>query len=531
MKSTIKTKRATITIVERTPIYVKNDRVLFRRIQEFREAAALAFKNNDAQHIEMYKQEIQKHRKLLKKFREQRFVFEVTLKKPFSEKPYKLEAFYDHNTHSAVNWKKFIKMAEGQAIHQARLSLKHIPETGHKLGTHFTMRHGSKTKGFTYFTEGNILKAHVLKNIKKLYDGKTPEAPRRYIGIELEFCAPIKEDNFAVKLFQAGIHKFAQLKQDGSLRPKDKENGYELAILLEESNYKKGLKKIIDVLTSVKAVVKERRCGLHVHVDMRRRDKDLVYNNLVACQYALLSVVDPGRYNNEFCRTVDTRKFPTEFTGDRHERYKTINAAAYYKYKTLEVRMHEGSVSFKEISNWVDLILKITNYSKRLKDDVTKLSLLQRRVKLNKSLYNYALERSCTWQIQNNDHTRVMRQDITHQEQLREARLLRRDQMERRRAAPETPVRPDMAQRLRDAVTETQNMFRTNATWGDVATTFAIPVATPATGATLTYTMNTVQAPYAPETDVALRELMNLAPPELDLDNEPDFDDDETEQE
>ena len=407
----IETDRARIKIVKILPINNKIDRIYYRDIVKYKKALVDATAANDQAMVAVYKSEIQKKRRILRANREQTYIFDIFLKK------YKVRKQIEMNFlcgSPRSEYAKFLKDAENRALTHYRNDLKQkispkVVNFGKKWAF---LRHGNKEKGYVFTEEGSILKAHVQKNMKMLSDNKYPVAQRRYVGIELEFCAPIREEQLAVKLFRNGIHKFAQLKNDGSLRPHEGETSFEIALLLEETTYKRDLKKVTSLLNEVKAVAKDRRCGLHVHIDMRRRNKDLVYNNLVACQYALLSVVDPNRYNNEFCRVVTGRKFPTEFTGDRAERYKTINAAAYYKYKTLEIRMHEGSVSFHEISHWVDLLLKVANYSKYLKNDVTKLPTLKTRLKLKKNLYEYALERSCSWQIQNNPNARNMREDI-----------------------------------------------------------------------------------------------------------------------
>lgn len=406
MIASINTKDALVEIVKIKPINNKHDKIYFRDIQNYKREIKNGIKEGNDNLVGLYKAEIIEKRRLLKKHRDQVYVFAVYLRK------YKSKHSIELSVQPEYNKKKVIKEAIDKALRAARSAFKHeaLPTAFGKKW--IFARLGTKEKGFVFQEEGSILKIHVQKNMKMLLDSKTPVAPRRYVGIEIEFCAPIKEEQLATKLFQKGIHKFAQLKHDGSLRPKEREYSYELALLLEEGSYKKNLKIVTSVLADVKAVAKDRRCGLHVHLDMRRRDKDLVYNNLVACQYALLSVVDPNRYNNEFCRVVTGRKFPTEFTGERVERYKTINAAAYYKFRTLEVRMHEGSVSFNEIRHWIDLLLKVANCSKYLKNDVTKLDVLKTRLKLKDKLYDYAIERSCSWQVQNNPNMVNMRDDI-----------------------------------------------------------------------------------------------------------------------
>lgn len=427
MSKIINTKRARIQIIhieDKTP--PQNLKRIFRNIKDLKAqlATMIALKEKKV-NIEFLRRDIQHQRSLYKikdSELQKKYTFSIFVHK--YQKEVQIALHYtpgawgkkkkeETNPHPLAQFKDFLNEAVNEAMRVLRRDLK--PRISmQRYGAAYIEKFGNKKVGTVNVQEMSVLKMHVQKNIKNLYDGKTPTTPKKYIGVELEFCAPIKEELFALKLFQHGIHKYAQLKQDGSLRPNKelKEYGFELAILLEETSYKKGLKKITNLLREVKAVARDRRCGLHIHLDMRRRNKDLVYNNLVACQYALLSIVDPSRYNNEFCQIVKNRKIPTKFTGDRHERYKTINAAAYYKFKTLEVRMHEGSVSFDEITHWIDMLIKIANYTKKLKDDVTELDIMQRRFKFKSKLYTYALERSCSWQLQNNTQTQHMREDI-----------------------------------------------------------------------------------------------------------------------
>lgn len=240
----------------------------------------------------------------------------------------------------------------------------------------------------------------IKRKVKDLYVPKTPEKSCRYVGLELEFCAPIEELDFAFKLWKAGIHKYAQMKKDGSLRPKSGEHGFELALLFPESHYKRNLRQVCKILAEVGARADDRRCGLHVHIDMRRRKKDIVYNNLVACQNVLFSFLDPSRRDNEFCRTVESRAFPTKFENSREERYKTINAASYYKYKTLEIRMHEGSVSYNPIANWIALLIKISNHKIRVKSDINELTILKKRFRMDDKMKEFFQDKKCHWQLQ-----------------------------------------------------------------------------------------------------------------------------------
>jgi len=113
------------------------------------------------------------------------------------------------------------------------------------------------------------------------------------------------------------------------------------------------------------------------------RDKELVYNNLVACQDLFMDMTPPSRRNSEFCKRVGSKLFPKQFTGERHERYKTINAASFYRHKTIEVRTHEGTVDPDEIIKWVSLLIKIANYKKKLKRNIVSVKKVVDIFKIN----------------------------------------------------------------------------------------------------------------------------------------------------
>lgn len=301
---------------------------------------------------------------------------------------------------------KFAKLLQDHAEQELgrfrKEVLRNVTDTKIVLKEHPVEIMGSRyNKPYVYSKPGQIYTISLKRKVKNLYVAKLPEKSYRYIGLELEFCAPIAELDFAVKLWKAGVDKFAQMKKDGSLRPKMGEYGYELAILLPESNYKQSVRKLCKILEEVGARADDRRCGLHVHIDMRkRRKKDVVYNNFVACQNVLFSFLDPSRRDNEFCRTVASRSFPTKFTNEREERYKTINAASYYKYKTLEIRMHEGSVNYQQIINWMGLLVKISNRKTRVKSDINELTTLKKRFRIDDKMREFFQDKMCFWQLQ-----------------------------------------------------------------------------------------------------------------------------------
>lgn len=240
---------------------------------------------------------------------------------------------------------------------------------------------------------GVILALQKTKKIHHIFVDKKPTTPVNHVGVELEFCAKADKNKLATALFEAGIIKYCSWHNDQSLRPHDDEIGHELSILAPEDKITVIVSQVCDVLAAIGAETVERRCGMHVHFDMRNRDKTLVYNNLVACQRWLIRMVAPSRRNGEFCKSVKSRKFPSNFTGEREERYKSINAAAFYKHQTLEIRLHEGVTDATLINNWIKFLLKIVRYRKVLPKNTKSLRDMFTTFNMNDKIQEYARDR------------------------------------------------------------------------------------------------------------------------------------------
>lgn len=408
-KGTINLDRATIklSLLEEPA----NPRIMRKRYEEILEAKTKlkSVDKNDEAQVKLHRKNIKFMRERYNDWDKHYIVsMEITLKHPtYNGYSTEVRRRFDlpGPDNKATDFKKEIKDAIRATIREFRANrkLKKVPR---KFYNSIAIFYDASKKGRVFSHGEQILQLHVQKNFKGIYNQKAPSINKNHVGIELEFCAPVTEHRLAYELSKAGIDKYAQLKEDRSLRPKEKENAFELAILLPETNYKTKLGQIIKILEKYKANATDRRCGLHIHLDMRNRSHRTVYNNFIACQGVLLKLIDPKRIDTEFCRAVKSRKWPDEFKGNREERYKTVNAASFYKYRTIEIRMHEGSVNFKAICHWVDILLKIANYKKKLKSNILNLPSLKKRFKLESGLYDYAVDRSGFFSINNGEDIR-----------------------------------------------------------------------------------------------------------------------------
>lgn len=259
-----------------------------------------------------------------------------------------------------------------------------------------------------YLQPGAFLLAQDYKRVKVVFDPKKPKTKHRYLGVELEFCCKLKKEALAIKIQEAGLSAYCELKQDQSLRPKEGEYGHELALLAPEKKMLTVVRKVCRLLEKEGAVTKDRRCGMHVHIDVRHRDKDTVFSNLVACQRILMLMNSKKRRDGEFCKRVKSRRFPKRFDGGYRERYKTINASSYYRHKTIEVRVHDGTVDYKDISNWLKLLIKIANYKERVSRPIFGIKKLGEVFSLDNKTKEYVKDKINYWRVNREQSTQLI---------------------------------------------------------------------------------------------------------------------------
>lgn len=244
-------------------------------------------------------------------------------------------------------------------------------------------------QAWTHIEEGGILELYTAKKYKVILSPKTPKEGR-YVGVEIEFYCAANQKALQRVLGDAGLAKHVHLKHDGSIRPPEGAREWyphEIAILGKQENITDIVSKTCDALMVVDAEANI-SCGLHVHIDCRGRDAFSVFNKLLSAQDILFSMMPPSRKSNRYCQYTKTEDW------DRGDRYRAINAAAYSKYRTIEVRLHNGTVNKRKINNWIKLLLGIADtkdfdYSKNYKSSKDLLAAIS----ADKELSDYVTER------------------------------------------------------------------------------------------------------------------------------------------
>lgn len=183
-----------------------------------------------------------------------------------------------------------------------------------------------------------------------------PKVRKNFVGLEIECLSPQMDDSrrhIQKTILELDLEKYAYIQGDPSIYGEGR--GHEIKLLIPENELLKVLNKFKKVIKKHKLFVNT-SCGLHVHLDMRNRDYRTCLSRLNMMKHLLFSLVDKKRWTNDYCKWESTNMAPCNIRSDRH---LAVNDLSYNKHKTIEVRLHQGSVNVDEIYKWVKLLLNI----------------------------------------------------------------------------------------------------------------------------------------------------------------------------
>ena len=214
------------------------------------------------------------------------------------------------------------------------------------------------------------------KAMRLLRESKNPISRSKQVGVEIEFLSNAPRHNIMKALIKADLADKVCLKSDGSLHetgcPKldgdDEEEFcecsssrmFELTLVAKNTEVKELVSKVCTILAEHGAYVNT-SCGMHVHLDARGTVdlKNRMFKNLVGHLPLLQSIVPKSRRNNYFCRI----NISDSIADYHNNRYFAINPLSLKKHKTIEVRLHSGTVDATKVNNWIDILSSIA-YSK-----------------------------------------------------------------------------------------------------------------------------------------------------------------------
>lgn len=214
-----------------------------------------------------------------------------------------------------------------------------------------------------------------VQRVRLQREKKPTNNTAKWCAIEIEFIAAGDESVVLDALANAGLGAVAHLKEDGSLSgTEERPNEYELVLCAELDRMPEYIARACKVLRreDIDGSV-NKTCGLHIHLDMRNYDVSRAYRNLVYSYDGLLSKLVPKtRIDNTYCKPPETSDFEDACSED--DRYRAINACAYSRHNTLEVRIFAGSVNAEKITQYLRVVSSIAYAPKTLRRNLTTVS-------------------------------------------------------------------------------------------------------------------------------------------------------------
>jgi hypothetical protein len=155
------------------------------------------------------------------------------------------------------------------------------------------------------------------------------------LGVEIEVEFPTHEDRKRGIMVRSGY-------SDGSLNC-----GAEYKILGETKKLKKIINKCSVILEDVwmRRARITRRCGLHVHLDVRRVSRERlqeVFTWMTKTQNIWFSLMPRSRHGNSYCRKIST------IVSTDH--YDWVHKTSFH---TIEIRLHSGTINPYKIAGWL----------------------------------------------------------------------------------------------------------------------------------------------------------------------------------
>lgn len=248
----------------------------------------------------------------------------------------------------------------------------------------------SNMVGGVHTESGLYLRAYKEKLTKILDLNKKPMTSERHVGLELEFMMPYaNKQAIKEKLLASPFANLLCLGRDGSVSSSDKYEGAELKICTPLSQ----LTDVVSFVSSVLAVngcSVDKSCGFHVHLDARNDNAKTMFTNLLDQQASLFALVPSSRRNNTYCRPTTKKDYL------KGSRYKSINSTAYNKFKTLEVRLHGGTIDPNKIIYWTLLLSSIAYNETKITKSRTVTTMLK-KLNLGDSMKSFFIERAATF--------------------------------------------------------------------------------------------------------------------------------------
>lgn len=255
--------------------------------------------------------------------------------------------------------------------------------------------------GGVHQKRNSILDMYGIITKHRVNSDRKPENNENHVGIEIEFICNADREVICAALIKEKLSKYVRIKTDGSLRADDGNHvnqgngifGWEICVISPENKLKDILTRTMKVINSFASKAND-SCGLHVHLDMRNRNKETVYHNFYQCQQLLLGIIPKNRRNNKYCYPASSPNWADRDNGPHdNSHWAGISKSSYNVHNTIEIRFHHGSVDYSEIKNWIDILVKIANYSDKIGQTVNDASQMKEQLQVEDNVVEFIQDR------------------------------------------------------------------------------------------------------------------------------------------
>jgi hypothetical protein len=175
------------------------------------------------------------------------------------------------------------------------------------------------------------------------------------LGIEFESVGPIDRPDLIARL-----PMWTRCVSDGSIRAGAGNYGHEIRALLDRQTAEPRLHRLCKIMADAGLSV-NRSTGLHVHLDARNIPSQTEAVRLAkvidSWLFQLRELVPASRRENSYCKFgVCTR-----------DRYRAVNVMAWDTHRTIEVRLHSGTVDYTKTLAWIRLLETIRAVARKPK--------------------------------------------------------------------------------------------------------------------------------------------------------------------
>lgn len=228
--------------------------------------------------------------------------------------------------------------------------------------------------GFTLEKDKGIYtRANQIFGLQRYLKDRYPTQARRpkspmsnkanFVGIEIEQFSKVNRGELEKLIDKNGLGKYLSTAEDGSLRPESDMFPLEIRLMCKEEELQDVVTRTCDLLSKAGSRVNF-SCGMHVHLDMRNRNPSKCFSRLIKSVPQMKKCMTNERLTNSYAKDNKFKTFREAV--DREDRYSGINASAYKKHKTIEVRYYQGCNNAKEILAWVNFLVGIVDNKKVL---------------------------------------------------------------------------------------------------------------------------------------------------------------------